>query len=152
MLVDAPRGPEPRRGSDDTSQGSVDTNALLAAPSAYRSRQLAASTCAWTSRQGVSFAFALEAVQLTSLDDFWLCEPPSSQRVTLNRVWPVCTAPWYVHDTVASPLSPFVISCQPQRVVPSAPVVYGVPWNETGGYPVEYTTFAVQVAPGTLRA
>jgi len=52
--------------------------------------------------------------------------------------------------TVPVPPLPFDSMCQDQPTLPLAPTVCAEPLNDTGALPVEYTTLAVQTAPGEL--
>jgi hypothetical protein len=57
-------------------------------------------------------------------------------------------------DQMTVPVSPlpFDSMCQDQSTFPHAPMVSGAPLKETGALPVEYTTLAVHVAPGEVKA
>jgi hypothetical protein len=58
--------------------------------------------------------------------------------------------PLSVQVTLPVPPLPFDSMCQDQPTFPLPPTVWAVPLNDTGARPVEYTTLAVQTAPGEL--
>jgi hypothetical protein len=56
--------------------------------------------------------------------------------------------PRSVHVTVPVPPLPFDSICHDRPTLPLAPMVCAEPLNDTGALPLEYSTLAVQPAPG----
>jgi hypothetical protein len=61
-------------------------------------------------------------------------------------------SPRNVHVTLPVPPVPFDSICHDQPTFPLLPTVCAAPLNDTGALPVEYSTLAVQTAPGELYA